>query len=244
MTGGSTLRHTVVIAGVVRTVLLAGPPPPQSPEEERHLELSRRISGALVEIIVKDAPVAFQTMVQAKQADPRWAQQRERIDRTWSHSDGIFYFLDLPRGEPGEGYRLRVTMPQMATRFGKVETPLVMLSSRPPAPPFPPVQVDVELPSTRIRGTITQRILHDDGAIEVVPLLGVRVHLRGDSTYVRTGSNGFFELDRLLAGRPTLEILVPDVAPITQRIELLPGQVRTANVQINHDDENWQLAIA
>jgi hypothetical protein len=244
MTAGINLRHTVSIAGVVRNVLLNGDPAPESPEEQRNLELRRRIAGALVEIMVEDAPAVFQTMVNAKQANPLWAQQRQRIDRTWSHSDGIFYFLDLPAGEAGEGYRLRITMPHMGTRFSMVETPMVIVPKRPAGAPRPPVRVDVELPSTRIRGAVTQRIVHDDGTVETQPVVGARIHLFGDSTYVRTRAGGHYELDRLLAGKPMIEILVTGFEPITHRVELLPGQVITANVQINRSDGAWQLTVA
>lgn len=237
-----TLHHTVSIAGVVRTGLPRDYPLPATPAEGRNLEIKRRLGGALVEIIVEEAPQAFQTMVHAKRADPQWTRRRQRIDRTWSHSDGIFFFLDLPPGEPGEGYRLRVTLPRMGTRFGVVETPLVVLPTRPTERPMRPVQVDVELPATRLHGSVTEQRLTVDNTLETLPVRGATVRIRGTSDRAETDANGWYELDQLLASRPTIEIAAPGFAPVVQRIELYQGQSTTADLQFNINDGNWQLS--
>ena len=40
--------------------------------------------------------------------------ESERIDQTFSHADGVYYFLDLPSGT----YHLKFSLPQAGRRYG------------------------------------------------------------------------------------------------------------------------------
>ena len=108
------LRHVVSIAGAVRDKAT-----------------SRPIGGALVEIT--ECPPAFRALLAAKAADPAWARRRERLDRVYSRADGAFYFVDLPAGS----YRLKVSAPEMGTRYGVVEVGPCEVQADPGEGPIP-----------------------------------------------------------------------------------------------------------
>ena len=80
--------------------------------------------------------------------------QRKRIDHTWSRADGVFYFLDLPPGEDGESYQLRVSVPDTGTRYGTVECKPIQVQTNAKDERVQPAWVPVELSSTRLRDTV------------------------------------------------------------------------------------------
>ncbi len=84
-------------------------------------------------------------------------QPRQRIDQTWSQADGIFFFVDLPTGNPGESYRLRVSMPNMGTRCKTAETEPIQVHANPEGQPVQTVWAPITLAPTRIRGTAKYR---------------------------------------------------------------------------------------
>lgn len=305
MNGAITIRHAASIVGVVRMAQIE-PDPPHATEEERvNRDLRRRVAGALVEIMVEEAPQVFQrmvlTMLDAAHAGsfridvddliarldagqlpdgllagfrayghtlstearvmvkrprgrwlivdagrqyfiwhvagglhvyfyPRavslaWQRRHPRIDHTCSQGDGVFFFTDLPPGEAGEQYRLRVSVPETGTRYGVVETDAVTIPVRPDDRPANPARVDIELPVTRIHGLVT------DDAGE--PVAGARVRLRGDTTIVRSRGDGRYELSRLLAGNPRLEVSAPGFVTFTQPVEALAvGEARQVDVTL------------
>jgi len=79
----------------------------------------------------------------------KWDQMLERPDRTQSKPNGLFYFMDLPDGE----YSLRVTMPSMGRRYGKVVAPAKV--SRDAEGNTKWVFVRCALPPTLVRGKVT-----------------------------------------------------------------------------------------
>jgi hypothetical protein len=190
------LRHTVSIAGVVRDKAT-----------------SRPISGARVEIT--ECPEAFRALLAAKAADPAWARRRERLDRVHSRADGAFYFVDLPAGS----YRLRVSAPVLGTRYGVVEMGPCEVQAVPENGPFTVVQADVNLPPTRIHGTVT------DG-MTGKPIPGASVRLLGDTVVVKTGDDGTYDLSQQIAGEPTLQVTAPRYRPEARKLELAAGQER------------------
>lgn len=196
MSTGIRLRHVASIAGAVQD------------------SASRaRLGGALVEIT--DGPPVFQEMLAAQAGSAAWAQRRERLDRTFSQADGIFFFTDLPAGS----YRLRVSAPDWGSRYGVVDTGPIQVQPAPDSGPVPVAQISVALPPTRIHGVITQ-------AATGQPVAGAQVRLRGDTVTVRSGDSGQFELTTLVKGKPTIEVMASGLQTITRQVELAPGQAR------------------
>lgn len=208
------LRHVVSLAGVVREQPLDAS---ASGNNHTHTRMEiGRLSGALVEILVERAPQAFQRKIAALKTDPMWATRGRRIDRTTSQTDGVFYFVDLPPGESGETYTLRVSMPHRATRFGVIETAPVKVEANVPGDRVQVTQVDVVLPVTRIVGKVT------DQAGE--PLVRANVRLVGTSRVAKSGEDGRYHLSYLLAGRPTIEASLAGYQILQQPVELQAGR--------------------
>lgn len=305
MNGAITIRHAASIVGVVRTAPTDEARPDETEEERVNRDLRRRVAGALVEIMVEEAPQAFQRMVltmlgayyagsfrieangliadldagqlpdgllagfrarghtlstearvmvkrprgrwlivdtgrqyvvwhvagglhvvfHPRAVSPAWQRRHPRVDHTLSQGDGVFFFTDLPPGEAGEQYRLRVSVPDTGTRYGVVETDAVTAPTRPDDRPATPARVDVELPVTRIHGQVV-----DDGG---EPVAGARVRLGADTTVVRTWANGRYQLSRLLAGNPTLVVSAPGFVTFSQPVEALAaGEARQVDVTL------------
>lgn len=229
------IYHAVAIAGIVQDKVS-----------------QQRIARALVEIL--SGPPAFQAIVQTRAADSAWFNRTERIDRTWSQVDGIFYFTDLPPGDyrlrvsvvdlPQNDYRLRgslVTIPPrdyrlnakvwhlVGTRYGSFETtekrPLHV--SAPQAnKPIAIARADIQLSPTRIHGIVTT-------FADSKPVVGAWVHLRGDTTGVHTLDDGSYELAPLVAGKPTVEVTATGYKITTHTVTLEPGQDRLVNLKLH-----------
>jgi hypothetical protein len=196
------LRHVVAIAGVVRDKAT-----------------SRPIGGARVEIL--EGPPALRALLAAKAADPAWAHRRERLDRVYSRADGAFYFVDLPPGS----YRLRVSAPDLGTRYGVAEVGPCEVQAVPENGTFTVAQADVDLPPTRIHGTVTE-------AVTGKPIPGARVRLLGDTVVVKTGDDGAYDLSQQIAGEPTLQVTAPRYRPEARKLELAAGQERVEDLAL------------
>lgn len=153
-------------------------------------------------------------------------QRRQRIDQAWSAADGIFFFVNLPAGD----YSLRTSIPEKGTRYGTVETdPAHPVRVQPPpdnGQPAQVAQVVMAVPPTRLFGTVTRL----DNA---QPVARARVRLRGDTAFVKTDDAGKYDLRRLVAGKPTVEVTAAGFKPgVLQVDDLNAGQEREANVAI------------
>lgn len=202
MDTGIRIRHVVSIAGAVRdkTTLL-------------------RVGGALVEIV--EGPPAFRALLETQAADPAWRRRLDRPDRVFSQPDGIFCFVDLPPGP----YRLRVSAPELGTRYGAVEIGPFEVQATPADGPFPVARADVDLPPTRIHGVVTD-------AVSGNPVPAARVRLLGDTVVVKTGDDGAYDLSRQIAGKPTLQVTASRFQSQTRQLELAAGQERVENLAL------------
>jgi hypothetical protein len=196
------LRHVVSIAGAVRDKAT-----------------SRPINGARVEIT--EYPEAFGALLAAKAANPAWTRRRERLDRVYSRADGLFCFVDLPAGR----YRLNVSAPEMGTRYGVVKVENLEVQTDPGEGRVPVTPADVELPPTRIHGTVTD-------AVTGQPIPGARVRLLGDTVVVKTGDDGTYDLSQQIAGKPTLHVATPGYKPEARKLELAAGQERVEDLAL------------
>jgi len=201
------IRHVVSIAGVVRDK-----------------STSRPIAGARVEIT--EGPPAFRALLAAKAADPAWSRRRERLGRVYSRPDGVFCFVDLPAGP----YRLKVGAPAMGTHYGAAEVGPYDVQMAPEEGPFPVARADVDLPSTRIHGIVTD-------AATKKPIPGARVRLLGDTVVVKTGDDGTYDLSQQLAGGPTLQVTAPHYRPEARKLELAAGQERVEDLALQSVSE-------
>lgn len=197
------IRHVVSIAGAVRDKATQRP-----------------IAGALVEIA--EGPPTFRALLAAKAANPAWTRRRERLDRVYSRPDGVFCFTDLPAGH----YRLKISAPALGTRYGVAEVGLYEVLPDPGAGQVPVARANVDLPPTRIHGTVTD-------AVTGKPIPGARVRLRGDTVVVRTGGDGTYDLSQQIAGEPTLQVTAPSYKPEARKLELAAGQERVEDLALH-----------
>jgi hypothetical protein len=170
------------------------------------------IAGATIEVV--DGPPAFEKKRQTLANDPEWERKAERLDRTTSHSDGIFFLSKLPPGM----YRLRVTPPPPSSRYETVETRQIEVAeTRDERGRIQLDPADVALSPTRIHGQVTR----GDSGDAVV---GARVRLVGDYRVVRTDSQGRYALTDLVASSPTLEVSAVQFKPVRREVSLQAGQ--------------------
>jgi hypothetical protein len=207
MSEAFVIHHVVSIAGCVRERPSTGTPPSAREREQRE----RRLEGALIEIVA--GPPAFDVLRAGRTIDP--ARPGARPDRTYSQVDGIFFFTDLPSGT----YRLHVSAPQYGSRFGVFDTQPIDV------PPVP-ARVDVDLPSTRVRGVVVRSDTSE-------PVARALVRVRGDPQSVRTDDQGRYELRRLVRGSPTLEVMAPNLAPARTTVALTAGQEQVVDIQLD-----------
>ena len=185
MSSSVQIRHAVSIAGKVTDVLKA-------PDKR-----GRPIAGAELELL--DGPEEFQTTVKIRNSDPLWQQRKERLNRTVSRADGLFYFLNLPPGGP---YRIQVRVPDLSTRYGKpvypkaIEDPQIIV---PPTPESPASRVkvcwvNIALVSTGVTGKV---ITISSGAEKPVARATVRIQ----DVKTETEDDGTFSIDGLSGPR-------------------------------------------
>jgi hypothetical protein len=176
------------------------------------------IPGARVEIV--KGPPAFETKRRVLANDPDWERKAERLDRTFSQTDGIYLFVNLPTGL----YRMRVTAPPPSSRYATVETgPVRVWATRDPKGRIKLDPADVALSPTRIHGQVTH-------AVTGQPVAGAKVRLRGDTHVVRTDAEGGYALTNLVASSPTLEVSAANFVTASQEVSLEAGQDRSVDV--------------
>jgi hypothetical protein len=183
------------------------------------------LDAGISTMIWRVAPDTLTVTFNPRQAGAAMQPRRQRIDQAWSAADGIFYFVNLPAGD----YILRTSVPELGTRYGTVETDSahpVQVQSRPKVgQPAQVAQVVVALPPTRLFGKVTRP--------DKAPIVGARVHLRGDTAFVKTDDAGKYELRRLLAGRPTVEATAAGFKPGTRQVDdLKAGEDREADIPL------------
>jgi CarboxypepD_reg-like domain len=112
-------------------------------------EMSKAISGAIVEII--EMPEKFRAILSLKalQYGLQWEKMSNRYDRKITTSDGSFHFTNLPPGE----YVLEVSFAISATWYSKVQKKVQVSSAI--NNKIPTTMTDIVLLPTGIKGTIT-----------------------------------------------------------------------------------------
>ena len=62
------------------------------------------------------------------------------------------------------------------------------------------------------------------------------MRLRGDTAFVKTDDAGKYDLRRLVAGRPTVEVTAAGFKPGVLQVDLKAGQDREANFTLDRSD--------
>lgn len=163
----------------------------------------------------------------ARQAGTALQPPRPAIDQTWSQADGIFYFLDLPASAPGEGYYLRISVPDMGTQYNSAEEGPIAVSANPEGQAVQTAWKEVALSPTCLKGKVTYQ---KNG--NTYPLAGATVYLRGETISVLTHQDGQYELRYVTAGHAILEVVADSFVKFNQPLELVVGQTQEVNVQL------------
>lgn len=196
-------RHQVALAGTI-TDSVTGKPMRQ----------------ALVEILL--GPAAHQAKVDILARDPAWLLRNERFDRTHTRGDGLFFFIDLAPGD----YTLRVSAPQLGTRYGVIEAgPFTVQTGRDANGRVRVAQADVTLAPTLIQG----QVIRGDNSQAVA---GAQVRLRGDTHIVVTAADGQYRLLDIVASKLTVEVSAANFQTAQRTVNLAAGQARTVNITL------------
>jgi len=131
---------------------------------------------------------------------------------------------------PAGRYRRNISAPEMGTRYDVVKVENLEVKPDPGKGRVPVAQADVELPPTRIHGSITD-------AVTGMPIPGERVRLQGDTVVVRTGDDGAYELGQQIAGEPTRQVTAPRYKPEARKLKLAAGQERVEDLALQPASE-------
>lgn len=172
------IRHQVAIAGTVRD-----------------LQTAEHIGGVILTITNGPPAFLFQRDLQKKQYSMRWQTMVERIDRTRTAPDGLYYFLDLPDGQ----YTLEASLPGSGTRYGSAvatgtvarDDGNILLG-----------QVDMTLAPTTVEGQVTKE--GDGGSDDGVQMAVVRLRGSGEQAY--TDQDGHYALTAIETGERTVDV--------------------------------------
>ncbi|MFZ0771176.1 MAG: carboxypeptidase regulatory-like domain-containing protein [Candidatus Sulfotelmatobacter sp.] len=121
----------------------------------------------------------------------RWKTMLERLDRTRSKADGLFYFMDLPDGK----YSVSASIPSCGKRYGKVEEPAKVSRGADGNAKIPFVRC--ALPPTHVKGKVT-----GTGRESGVALARVRVKGSGELSF--TDAQGQYTVAGIEPGKRTL----------------------------------------
>ena len=201
-------RHEVAIAGRVLDAITGKP-----------------MGCADVALIAMPAAVEQRLKFTALAYGKQWAGMLERPDRTQSRADGLFYFLDLPDGD----YSLRVSMPSLGNRFGKLELPAKV--SRDAGGNVKFGLLRCPLPPTLVRGKVT-----GPGQESGVPLARVRVKGSGERAF--TDSQGQFVISAIELGKKrTLLVSAQGYGTKSKDFALLePGSVKKVDFELTREN--------
>lgn len=176
------------------------------------------IAGARIEIV--EGPPAFQRLRATLAHTPAWQQQSERLDRTTSRRDGLFFLCNLPAG----AYRLRISVGARGTRYGTSERSGIRVAAqRDAAGRIQLDPVEISLPPTLIRGRVTR-------ADNQQPIVAARVRLRGDTPAVIADSDGRYVFVPVSAGTWTVQAEATNFVTGSQVTTVAAGQDQTVDL--------------
>jgi hypothetical protein len=177
----------------------------------------RAVRGAQVRITAAPEPFTTWLGLRAIQYGPRWESLVERPDQTRTAPDGHFHFLDLPAGS----YTLTAALPAASSRYGTAQVQVVV--SHDVEGNIDMVAADITLPSTTLRGQVT------DQDADPVAMAEVRVQGSGEHTF--SDGQGQYRLTGLEVGGRTITISAAGYQPAARPVQLSSaGTVQLLNV--------------
>jgi CarboxypepD_reg-like domain/Carboxypeptidase regulatory-like domain len=201
-------HHEVAIAGRVLDAVTGKP-----------------MAGADVAIATMPNSVKQRLKFAASAYGKQWEKMLERPDRTQSRPDGLFYFLDLPDGD----YTLRISMPSLGSRFGKLEMPTKV--SRDAGGNVTFGLLRCALPPTSVKGKVTGL-----GQESGVPLARVRVKGSGERAF--TDSQGQYVVAGIEPGKKrTLLVSAQGYGTKSKEFALLePGSAKKVDFELTREN--------
>ena len=196
------VRHQAAIAGRVTDV-----------------QTGRTVAGAVVAVTAGPAAFADALGLAEISFGPAWASMAERLDRTLTHADGHFHFLDLPDGQ----YTLVASLPDWGSRYATAQANVVVARGADGRVSL--ALTDLALPATAIAGQVT--------ATDSTPVVLAAVSVQGSGERVYSDGQGRYRLVGLEAGTRTLVVSAQGFQSATQAVQLAQaGAVQTVNVAL------------
>jgi hypothetical protein len=185
-------RHAVAIAGRVVDARTGPRPMP--------------IAGVEVTIVVMPEDFKETLARRSRALAGVWEDMAERLDRTWSRADGLFYFLDLPEGQ----YSVRAVLPNCGERYGEARQDVKV--ARQPDRRFDLKFFTLPLPPTAVTGTIATAADEND----IVSLAEVRVKGSGERMF--SDNRGQFRLTAIEPGDRVLQVAARGYLPTESKV--------------------------
>jgi hypothetical protein len=168
---------------------------------------------------VFEQKIAMSSLVYGK----RWKAMQQRLDRTRSREDGLFYFLDLPDGI----YNLSASIPSYGNRYGNAQQPAVVSRNKKGEGKI--TFVNLTLPPTAVSGKITSPG-HKTGVV----LAEVRVKGSGERTF--SNEEGQYTVAGIEPGKRVLLVSAQGYRPQSQPVTLGDaGTSQTLNFSLTRE---------
>ena len=197
------VRHQVAIAGRVTDALTRRP-----------------LGGALVNIVEMPAAAKRRLAMKSIQYGGLWNSMAERVDRTRTADDGLFYFLDLPDGE----YTITASIERFGKRYGSAQGTFTV--SRDATGKMQVGPFEISLPATTVRGKVTGPELVDG-----VSMAEVRVRGSGERAF--SDRQGRYVLAGVEPGERTLVVTARGYASARTKVTLeKPGELATMDIAL------------
>jgi hypothetical protein len=197
MSDWEIIRHAVAISGRVS-----------------NSQTGKPIGGARVAISESPAEFTAWLETRAKQFGARWQGMLERPDRTRTAGDGHFHFMDLPNGD----YTLVASLPGSGSRYGVAEEETSV--TRGTDGNIIMATVDIQLPSTTLKGTITTQV---PAGSEPVVLAEVKIAGSGEKAF--SDEQGLYLLSGLEKGLRMVLISAEGYQPVSQAVGFVAAGV-------------------